>query len=268
MKSRLEHIRSLFSLEVALNLVQMAKSSLDRVAIFASSPGEFQTPARMQCEKIFVLLVTALGTQHVKKGFDQAVDHLASYSPHGQESQQQEATVTPLATFLELVNVGDLIQQMLEVFYEQELVSPGLVDSGDFLNPAVKEKRRFEQMIDDRVAAGLNKGIDVLMAEVDHICSTTQKIKDYNPGASGSVVSTLVDISPTSTARSVVKMVSTHSQMLIGSADKTVLDVFKQEVGLRLFATLCKHLKRQRISLSGAVRLIRSAVLISISNKR
>jgi recyclin-1 len=44
--------------------------------------------------------------------------------------------------------------------------------------------------------------------------------------------------------------------MLVGSTDKNMLDVFNQEVGLRLFTVLCKHLKRQRISTDGAIRLI------------
>jgi recyclin-1 len=46
--------------------------------------------------------------------------------------------------------------------------------------------------------------------------------------------------------------------MLIGSTDKTMLDVFMQEVGLRLFTLLCKHVKRQRISSAdgGSIKLI------------
>jgi len=40
MNSRLEGIRSLFSLEVALNLVHSAKSSLERAALFASAGGQ------------------------------------------------------------------------------------------------------------------------------------------------------------------------------------------------------------------------------------
>ena len=37
-----------------------------------------------------------------------------------------------------------------------------MIDRTDFLNPVVKEKKNFEQKtIDNWVAAGLNKGIDV-----------------------------------------------------------------------------------------------------------
>ncbi|MCJ1317470.1 F-box protein: endocytic membrane traffic, recycling ReCYcling 1 [Xylographa vitiligo] len=255
LKSKLEGIRTLFSLEVALNLVHMAKSSIDRAAVFARVKGIFDTDARNECEVIFIMLLRTLGDRHVKAGFDQAVAQLANYSPRSASDQSQPG-VAPLVMFLELVNVGDLIQQMLDVFYEQELVATRLTDRHDFLNPTVKEKKRFEQMLDERVAAGLNKGIEVLMAEVEFVCATTQNVEDFNPGATGMAINKIVDITPSNTAVWVVEVVSAHTKMLVGSTDKNMLDVFNQEIGLRLFATLCKHLKRQRISVSGSIKLI------------
>jgi recyclin-1 len=257
MKSRLEGIKSLFSLEVALSLVHMAKTSIERLAIFARVQGEFEKGARSQCEAVFILLLKTLGNRHVRAGFDQAVSHLSKYNPRAVTERGDQPGVAPLVVFLELVNVGDLIQQMLDVFYEQELVATKLTDRNDFLNPTVKEKKRFEQMLDERVAAGLNKGIEVLMAEVEYICATTQNVEDYNPGATGVAISKLIDVSPTNTAIWVVEVVSAHTKMIVGSTDKNMLDVFNQEVGLRLFNVICKHLKRQRISVTGAIRLIR-----------
>ena len=256
MNSRLEGIRSLFSIEVALNLVHAAKSAIERAVVFYRAQSQFGDDARTQCQLIFVLLLQTLGNRHIKPGFDQAVDHLANYDP--KEIQNHGHTeVKPLVTFLELVNVGDLIQQMLDVFYEQELVATRLTDRNDFLDPAVKEKKRFEQMLDERVAAGLNKGIEVLMSEVEFICATTQKADDFNPDASGTAITGAMDIGPSETARKVVDVVSSHTRMLVGSTDKNMLDVFNQEVGLRIFTALCKHLKRQRISVVGSIKLIR-----------
>ena len=257
MKSKLEGIKTLFSLEVALSLVHMAKASIDRAAVFANVEGRFRTEARAQCEAIFILLLKTLGNRHVRAGFDQAVEHLSKYNPRTANDREEQPGVTPLVVFLELVNVGDLIQQMLDVFYEQELVAKRLTDRNDFLNPTIKEKKRFEQMLDERVAAGLNKGIEVLMIEVEFLCATTQTVEDFNPGATGVAINSLVDVSPTNTAIWVVEVVSAHTKMLVGSTDKNMLDVFNQEVGLRLFNALCKHLKRQRISVSGSIRLIR-----------
>ncbi|KAI9717518.1 MAG: hypothetical protein M1812_004659 [Candelaria pacifica] len=255
MNSKLEGIRSLFSIEVALNLVHAAKSSLERAALFVRLGGQSGEEAREQCETIFVLLLQTLGSRHIKPGFDKAVGHLSKYNPR-EASEPSQPGVTPLVMFLELVNVGDLIQQMVDVFYAQELVATKLTDRDDFLDPAVKEKKRFEQMLDERVAAGLNKGIDVLIAEVEYICATTQTTIDFNPGASGDANGQVIDISPSTTALRIVEVVSSHTKMLVGSTDKNMLDVFNQEVGLRLFTALCKHLKRQRISEDGAIKLI------------
>ena len=267
MKSRLEGIRSLFSIEVALNLVHAAKSSIERAVVFSKLESRFAKDAQLQCELIFITLLQTLGGRHVQPGFDQAIDHLSKYNPR-EVNEDRQAGMTPLVTFLELVNVGDLIQQMVEVFYEQELVAAKLTDRNDFLNPAVKEKKRFEQMLDTRVAAGLNKGIEVLMDEIEHVLATTQKIDDFNPGAaapsstsSSSIsnnnrIENVTEIGATPTAVQVVDIVSSHTKMLLGSTEKNMLDVFNQEVGMRLFTALCKHLKRQRVSTAGSLRLI------------
>lgn len=252
MNSRLEGIKALFSIEIALNLIHAAKVSLERAAFFVRLGGQSGEEAREQCEAIFVALLQILGTRHIKSGFDKAVSHLSDYNPR-EITEHGQSGVEPLVTFLELVNVGDLIQQMVDLFYVQELVQPKLSDRDDFLSPAVKEKKRFEQMLDERVAAGLNKGIDVLMDEAEYICATTQLPTDFNPVSTGQVS----NIGPSNTAVRVIEMVSSHTTMLVGSTEKNMLDVFNQEVGVRLFTVLCKHLKRQRISVDGAITLIR-----------
>ncbi|CBF89650.1 exocyst complex component Sec10 family protein [Aspergillus nidulans FGSC A4] len=255
MKSKLEGIRSLFSIEVALGLVHAAKSSLERAARFMAIGGETGAAVKQQCEAIFVALLRILGHGHLIKGFDKAVDHLSDYRPREQGDRDQSG-VEPLVTFLELVNVGDLILQMIDVFYEQEMIGSNITDRNDFLDPAVKEKKKFEQNLDERVAAGLNKGIDVLMEEVDYILATRQLATDFNPDVSTDPHRKTMDVSVTEAAAAVVDVVSSHTQMLVGSTDKSTLDVFNQEVGLRLFTALCKHLKRQRISIEGSLKLI------------
>ncbi|EXJ78998.1 hypothetical protein A1O3_08499 [Capronia epimyces CBS 606.96] len=271
MNTKLENIRSLFSIEVALNLVHAAKASLERTAQFLSLGGKPGEAARNQCSAIFITLLQSVGVRHVKAGFDQAIEHLSLYNPR-EANQDAESTppmqVAPLVTFLELVNVGDLIQQMLDVFYESELVRLRISNRDDFLDINVKEKKKFEAMLDERVAAGLGKGIDVLMNEVEFLCATTQLPTDFYPElASTSSVngvktggsnSMILDFSgqPTKTASLVIQLVSHHTSMLKGATEKTLLDVFTTEVGLRLFTTLNKHIKRQRISTLGALPLL------------
>lgn len=272
MTSRLEGIKSLFSIEVALSLVHNAKASLGRVAVFIPLGGQAGGEAREQCETIFVTLLRILGGRHIKPGFDKAVTHLSQYNPR-EVSQHDKGGVAPLVTFIELVNVGDLISQMIDVFYEQQLAGPKIVDRNDFLDPAGLAKKKFEQMLDESVAAGLNKGIDVLMDEVEYLCATTQLPTDYNPSSvtvpdnltteklsAGPPTPSLplpnFDIGPTPTAIRICDLVSSHTSMLVGSTDKSMLDVFNGEIGLRLFTAVCKHLKRQRISTEGAIKLI------------
>ncbi|KAL2025052.1 hypothetical protein VTK56DRAFT_54 [Thermocarpiscus australiensis] len=276
MTSRLEGIKSLFSIEVALSLVHAAKTSLGRIAVFIQLGGQAGGEAREQCLAIFVALLRILGNRHIKPGFDRAVGHLSQYNPR-EVSEHDRGGVAPLVTFIELVNVGDLISQMIDVFYEQQLAGPKIADRNDFMDPAGLAKKKFEQMLDESVAAGLNKGIDVLMDEVEYICATTQLPTDYNPGAAAaaavpdptSSTSTSasgptekraskidMDIGPTRTAQRIRDLVASHTSMLVGSTDKSMLDVFNAEVGLRLFTAVCKHLKRQRISTEGAVKLI------------
>ncbi|KAL9107096.1 MAG: hypothetical protein Q9227_007962 [Pyrenula ochraceoflavens] len=258
MNSKLEGIRTLFSIEVALTLVHTAKQSLERIAQFVQMLAPVGPIAQAQCGAIFMTLLDILGTRHVKVGFDKAVSHLSSYNPRSLPADHPpDSTVHPLGTFLELVNVGDLIQQMLDVFYEQELIAAGLTDRSDFLDPTNKSKKAFEQMLDERVAAGLNKGIDVLIDEIDYLFATTQLPTDYNPPPpSAGDPTPLLDVGQTPTSTQILSLLSTHLSLLPGTADKTLLDVFSTELALRLFHSLCKHLKRQRISTTGSLRLI------------
>ncbi|KAI1477174.1 exocyst complex component Sec10-like protein [Daldinia eschscholtzii] len=257
MANRLEGIRSLFSIEVALDLVHAAKESLGRAAKFMTLGGQAGEEAREQCEAMFVVLVKILGQTHVKNGFAKAVEHLSRYNPR-EISDHSQTGVAPLVMFIELVNVGDIISQMIDVFYEQQLAAPKIADRNDFLDPAGLAKKKFEQMLDENVAAGLNKGIDVLMDEVEYLCATTQLPTDFNPSPTPQDVgaSKDPDIGPTTTAKRVTELVASHTKMLVGSTEKTMLDVFNGEVGLRLFTAVCKHIKRQRISTQGAIKLI------------
>lgn len=283
MASRLEGIKSLFSIEIALQLVNLAKTSLGRAAVFIRLGGQAGGEAREQCAQIFVSLLRILGNRHIKPGFEKAVDHLSGYKAREVTDHSSQGGVAPLVTFIELVNVGDLISQMIDVFYEQQLAQPKIADRNDFLDQSSMAKKKFEQMLDESVAAGLNKGIDVLMDEVEYICATTQLPSDYNPATpesnalgtpdkrasvqsfasfgSQKAPAHVADLGPTPTAKRVVDLVSSHTRMLIGSTEKTMLEVFNGEVGLRLFTAVCKHIKRQRISTEGATKLIADMTL-------
>jgi len=272
MTSRLDNIKTLFSIDVALNLIHAAKSSLERAAQFIALGGPSGRMARERCSEIYLILVDTVGNRHVKTGFDKAIEHLSAYDARSQTptknpTAHQGPVVAPLTTFIELVNVGDLIQQMLDVFFEQEIVRTGIARRDDFIAAPVKEKRKFEQMLDEHVASGLGKGIDVLMDEVEYLCATEQLPTDYNPVTQVFDAETAnkrasvfgvgdIDVSPTKPCLHIIDIIGKHIGMLQGSTDKALIDVFIQEVAQRLFQALVKHIKRQRISPLGAMRLL------------
>lgn len=51
-------------------------------------------------------------------------------------------------------------------------------------------------------------------------------------------------------------MAAAYCDLLASSADKALLEVLYQEIGFRLYAVLCKHLKRQIISQYGGFQVI------------
>ncbi|VVT55866.1 uncharacterized protein SAPINGB_P004777 [Magnusiomyces paraingens] len=276
MNNKLEGINTLFSLELALNIMRHGRDSIERASKFISAGGATGEEAREKCEEIFVELVKTIGGTHVRDGFEKALDILNKYdaktmrkvvvvSKDGDgnevDGEDTQSAVEPLAIFAELVNIGDLIQQMIHVFFEEELAVPGYIDRLSFISPANREKKKFEKMLDSYVANGMNRGIDVLMEQIEYILLTEQKGSDFNPSLPVSTSSKFkstatIDITPTKAALNVVSLLKTHVNLLAGSTEKSVIDVFQQEIAVRFFGSLSKHIKRQVISINGAVRLL------------
>ncbi|KAJ3491656.1 hypothetical protein NLJ89_g11318 [Agrocybe chaxingu] len=121
-------------------------------------------------------MLQALGDRHVAKGFLQATERMKEYNPAEHDAT---SNVAPLVQFFELVHVGDTIQSMVQVYFDKELAPH--IDKTDFLNAVVREKKRFENTLDDSVALGLNAGTDVLMNQVEHIILTLTKARVYYP---------------------------------------------------------------------------------------
>ena len=113
----------------------------------------------------------------------------------------------------------------------------------------MREKKRFENTLDDSVAGGLNTGTDLLMKQVNpikrHCCFTglTGVIKvehiiivrtgprEYYP-----VEGAPMELRPTKGCLEAIACLERHCKLLKGSTNKEVLEVFYQEVGIRLDA--------------------------------
>ncbi|CAL1709404.1 unnamed protein product [Somion occarium] len=236
----------LLSLDIALELIHADREALKRVETFIGYPGHYGHRVRDTIEEIFVLLLQALGERHIRPGFERATDQMRAYHP---EEHEESQSVAPLLQFFELAHVGDTMQSMIQVYFDKELASH--IDRTDFLNTVVREKKRFEDILDDCVAAGMNAGTDALMNQVEHVILRLTKPREYYPAEDAAM-----DLGPTQGCQEAIKCLGMHCQLLKGSTSKEVLEVFYQEIGIRLIAILQKHIKRQIISLNGGFQII------------
>ncbi|KAL0574233.1 F-box protein: endocytic membrane traffic, recycling ReCYcling 1, partial [Marasmius crinis-equi] len=236
----------LLSLDTALELIHIDREALKRVETFSGYPGHYGHRVRDTIEEIFILMLHSMGEGHVTKGFNEATTRMTSYKP---AEHEETTSVAPLLQFFELVHVGDTIQSMVQVYFDKELAPH--IDRTDFLNAVVREKKRFENALDDCVAGGLNAGTEVLMNQVEHIINKLTKPREYYPPEDAAL-----DLGPTQGCTEAIKCLEMHCTLLKGSTSKEVLEVFHQEVGIRLIGILQKHIKRQIISLNGGFQVI------------
>lgn len=253
----LTEMQLLLSLDTALQVIHVNRDCLKRIETFKKYPHPYGEKVLEAIEEVSLLLFRALGDGHIAPGFENAIkqiqdwrpeDHAAEKTNEGEKGGERQQ-VEPLVHFFELVHVGDTIAQMVQVYFDQEMSRH--IDKNDFLNAVVKGRKKFEGNLDEAVAKGLNAGVDLLLGQAEHIITSLQQPKDYNPP-----IGHLPDLTPTRACRETVECLKIHCRMLIGAADKNVLEVFYQEVGIRLHTIICKHLKSQLISLDGGFRVI------------
>jgi recyclin-1 len=74
---------------------------------------------RETIEEVFMLMVQALGTKHIVPGFVKATEQMQTYDPVASTDTEK---VAPLMQFFELVHIGDMIQSMVQVYFDKEVV--------------------------------------------------------------------------------------------------------------------------------------------------
>ncbi|KAA1472355.1 hypothetical protein DENSPDRAFT_778201 [Dentipellis sp. KUC8613] len=252
-KKMYDNLQLLLSLDVTLELIHAARESLKRVETFIGYPGAYGHRVRETMEEIAVEMMKVLGERHVKGGFELAISHMRTYQPPAAAAAEvlasSSTSVAPLVQFFELVHIGDMIQSIVQVYFDKELAPH--VDVSDFLNSVVREKKRFENILDDSVAKGLNAGIEVLMNQVEHIIITLTPPRTYYPPEDAPL-----ELGPTKGCTEAIRCLQEHLQLLKGNVNREVLEVFEGEVGERLIGILQKHIKRQIISLNGGFQVI------------
>ncbi|CAK7897042.1 recyclin-1 [[Candida] anglica] len=257
-----ENIKSLnkiFSLEIAMDILNQAKITLHRLSSFKEfSIAAIRADIYSGMQDIFVSVIDSVGNEHVKPGFQKALEYLETYKPNELEGglsahNNFNATGDPLVLFSELINMADLIIQMIDIFYKEEMINTQIVKvENSILNPSLQHKKKFEGLVDNYVADGLNVGIDLLVGEIENVFDVYLLDSDYNPPMTSSVV---LD-GPTEASRRVVKILEENIDLLVGCTDKSIVEVFQKEIAERVFQTIVKTLKKRTISVTGAMNLI------------
>ncbi|KAJ1566990.1 F-box protein: endocytic membrane traffic, recycling ReCYcling 1, partial [Cladochytrium tenue] len=196
-----DSLGSLVSLELCLTLMHANKESLGRVLVVTSA------------------VDTGLLLNRLSKSMP-----VADWSNTGHRAVNIDSL-----QFFELVHVADLIHQMIDAYFAEDVRA--WIDEQDFLSDVMVEKKAFDRAADDNVAQGMDKAIQVLINQVEYILVSEQAPADFNPPETGAVM----DLKPTKACRNVIACLNAHTRLLNGVTNKDTLEVFFGEVGVRLF---------------------------------
>lgn len=255
LSENLKSLNKIFSLELVMDILNEARGSFNRLLKFRDfSIVALKSDILASTQEVFITVIDSTGNEHLRPGFEKALEYLKTYNPKELElDSNSESFIEPLVLYCELINMADMIIQMIDIFYKEEMLNRHIVKhENSILNPALQNKKKLEGLVDNYVADGLNIGIDVLMTEIENVFKTYLKDSDYNPPSDSSAV---MD-GPTEAAKRVVKILDNNIDLLVGSTDKSIVEVFQQEIAERFFQLLVKTLKRSSISVSGAINLI------------
>lgn len=247
----MKSIDKIFSLKLTMDILNDGKHSLIRILHFEDfSIASLKSAVMSSIQEIFISVMELVGNDHLKPGFEKALAYLRTYNPL--DDLKFSEPIKPLILFSDLVNVADLIIQMVEIFYKEELIHRNIIkNENSILNPSLQRKKKLEQMVDNYVAEGLNIGIDVLIHEIEVALSGVLVNKDYCPSTNSKNLE-----GPTKAALHVVQVLDGNFDLLVGCAEKSVVDVFQQELAERFFQAIVKTIKKSTISNTGAVTLI------------
>lgn len=239
---KLEGIKTSFSLELTLAVLQRARACIARISKFASpSTGPaINSLAKRAIENIYVQTVAQIGSVHLRTGFSKALSILSEYKARHAAIRKFESKIKlqPLVEFTHLTNIADLIYQMLHELHETEILKPGYLDRGNQLTDSFKAKRALEREVDLWVGRGFGVGIEIVMEEIGQLLNKHYYSLTHAPPAENG------KLPPSKTATDTIKILNLHTGLLVGgSTDASVLDVFHQELLLRFFALLCTNLK-------------------------
>lgn len=257
----LSNMNSSINLELIVDIIKDTNEIFQDLLKFNNIDNELIKKDIDICRiKIFKILISQLFNIHIQPVFENALNLLQQYDYLNNENIQ----IIPLIKFTELINVTDIIIQMISIFYrnEFELLDNNNKDKNNnenivdiSTNNIFNIKKKFENIIDNYVANGLNIGMTKLMNEVEFILNTTPN--DYNLKIDDTIIGNSTSIiRPSKGATKVIELLTNHCFLLNGATDKETISVYQQELGDRFFNEIVKQIKKNLISTDGSIYLI------------
>lgn len=260
------NIKNLIDLPLCIEVIQLSSNRINNIMSFLEVYSNLNIEITKEeldlneksCEMIYENLLNNIDTLHLSKAFERSLKLLVEYNIDAEN--ENDSIIGPLSNFSELINVSDIILQLLQMFYKNDVENvskkiPNLVNKKkktfDFLNQLVIKKKNFELKIDDYVANGLNTGITKLMQQIEYIYTLNQSPKDYCPDEKN------VSNEVSTCCEHTVNLLRIHCTMISQSlANKATLEVYNQEITERLFQFVLKNLKKNIVNVEGGKNLI------------
>lgn len=265
LENNIGNIKNLIDLPLCLDVIQIANKKITKIMsflqVYSSLRIEITTEEfslhEKHCESVYAILLKDLDTLHLAKAFETSLKLLNEYKVDPEK--EIDSSIKPLINFAELINVSDIILQLLQIFYKNEIenISKKITTtitkkkSFDFLNQLVLLKKNFELKVDDFVANGLNAGITKLMVQIEYIYVLNQSPKDYCPDESKP------GKDPSICCSKVINILRVHCNMISQAlTNKATLEIYNQEISERLFQLILKNLKKNIVNVDGGHNLI------------
>ncbi|EGW31997.1 uncharacterized protein SPAPADRAFT_152318 [Spathaspora passalidarum NRRL Y-27907] len=223
---------SVFDPTLIQSILDDASSSIQRLLLFKTyTIISLRNDIFSSIHEIFVNIIDTIYITHLKPGFQKVLQYLA------QSDDNQ-----PLLIFFDVINMADVILSMIDVFYKSEITFDDAA-----INPSLTNKKRIETLIDNYVADGLNISIELLTKQIESIYDE-KLTNQYTTIATGE---------PTIAAKEATTLLEQNMNLLIdNNIEKSIIDVFQQEIAERFFQIIVKTIKSQTVSVEGAPNLI------------
>lgn len=265
LENDISNIKNLIDLPLCIDVIQIANKSIANIMVFLQTYSKLNIEITTEefllhekhCESVYAILLKDIDSLHLSTAFEKSLKLLNEYTIDTEN--ENDSIIKPLMNFSELINVSDIILQLLQIFYKNEIENINKKinmpitkkKTYDFLNQLIILKKNFELKVDDFVANGLNAGITKVMEQIEYIYVLNQSPKDYCPDESN------LDKKPSICCFKVINILKIHCQMISKSlANKATLEIYNQEITERLFQLILKNLKKNIVNVEGGNNLI------------